>query len=162
MPLLPSCGVDACPSTATPHIDYVPQSCGLLPGRCLRLHRCLTAACLPPLSSCTLQAREAGQEVEKKKPVVVKYGINHITQLVESGKAQCVGELGCCTLLAAALMSGALPAQNGCISRAAAVVWLNCAVERSQRWVQHSTQSAVHAALGSTATRHVTFGPGQL
>jgi len=35
-------------------------------------------------------AREAGQEVEKKKPVVVKYGINHITQLVESGKAQCV------------------------------------------------------------------------
>jgi large subunit ribosomal protein L7Ae len=36
------------------------------------------------------QAREAGQEVEKKKPVVVKYGINHITQLVESGKAQCV------------------------------------------------------------------------
>lgn len=35
-------------------------------------------------------AREAGQEVEAKKPVVVKYGINHITQLVESGKAQCV------------------------------------------------------------------------
>lgn len=32
----------------------------------------------------------AGQEVESKKPVVVKYGINHITQLVESGKAQCV------------------------------------------------------------------------
>ena len=35
-------------------------------------------------------AREAGGEVEKKKPVVVKYGINHITQLVESGKAQAV------------------------------------------------------------------------
>ncbi len=26
--------------------------------------------------------------------MVVKYGINHITQLVESGKAQCVGECG--------------------------------------------------------------------
>jgi ribosomal protein L7Ae-like RNA K-turn-binding protein len=35
-------------------------------------------------------AREAGGEGEKKKPVVVKYGINHITQLVESGKAQAV------------------------------------------------------------------------
>ena len=34
--------------------------------------------------------RAAGQEVEKKKPVVVKFGINHVTQLVESGKAQCV------------------------------------------------------------------------
>jgi large subunit ribosomal protein L7Ae len=32
----------------------------------------------------------AGTDVEKKKPVVVKYGINHITQLVESGKAQAV------------------------------------------------------------------------
>lgn len=31
-----------------------------------------------------------GKEVEKKKPIVVKYGINHITQLVESGKAQMV------------------------------------------------------------------------
>lgn len=28
--------------------------------------------------------------MEKKKPVVVKYGINHITTLVESGKAQLV------------------------------------------------------------------------
>ncbi|KAI3430727.1 hypothetical protein D9Q98_005313 [Chlorella vulgaris] len=36
------------------------------------------------------EAREAGTDVEKKKPVVVKYGINHITQLVESGKAQAV------------------------------------------------------------------------
>jgi large subunit ribosomal protein L7Ae len=36
------------------------------------------------------EARTAGQEVEKKKPVVVKYGINHITTLIESGKAQLV------------------------------------------------------------------------
>eukprot|EP00198_Chlamydomonas_reinhardtii_P007627 XP_001696964.1 ribosomal protein L7a [Chlamydomonas reinhardtii] len=35
-------------------------------------------------------AREAGKEAEKKKPVVVKYGLNHITTLVESGKAQMV------------------------------------------------------------------------
>jgi large subunit ribosomal protein L7Ae len=36
------------------------------------------------------EARAAGKEPEKKKPVVVKYGINHITNLVESGKAQMV------------------------------------------------------------------------
>lgn len=36
------------------------------------------------------QAREAGETVDKKKPVVVKYGINHITTLVEQGKAQLV------------------------------------------------------------------------
>ena len=30
------------------------------------------------------------QDVEKKKPVVVKYGLNHVTQLVESGEAQLV------------------------------------------------------------------------
>lgn len=30
------------------------------------------------------------QEVDKKKPVVVKYGLNHVTQLVESGEAQLV------------------------------------------------------------------------
>jgi large subunit ribosomal protein L7Ae len=30
------------------------------------------------------------QEPEKKKPLVVKYGLNHITSLVESGKAQLV------------------------------------------------------------------------
>ena len=118
----------------------------------------------PPLSSCTLQAREAGQEVEKKKPVVVKYGINHITQLVESGKAQCVGELGCCTLLAAAssaLMSGALRAQNGCISRAAAVLRLNCAVGRSQRWVQHSTQECGAGSTGQhcNAACHIWTRP---
>lgn len=35
-------------------------------------------------------AREAGKEADKKKPVVVKYGINHITHLVESGKASMV------------------------------------------------------------------------
>ncbi|KAJ9505657.1 hypothetical protein QJQ45_026867, partial [Haematococcus lacustris] len=36
------------------------------------------------------EARAAGKEVDKKKPIVVKYGINHITNLVESGKAQMV------------------------------------------------------------------------
>lgn len=36
------------------------------------------------------EARAAGKDVEKKKPIVVKYGINHITQLVEAGKAQLV------------------------------------------------------------------------
>eukprot|EP00983_Pelagomonas_calceolata_P000260 8515-Pelagomonas_calceolata.AAC.4 len=36
------------------------------------------------------EARAAGKEADKKKPVVVKYGINHITQLIESGKAQMV------------------------------------------------------------------------
>ncbi len=36
------------------------------------------------------EARAAGKEADKKKPVVVKYGINHITSLVESGKAQLV------------------------------------------------------------------------
>ncbi len=36
------------------------------------------------------EARAAGKEPEKKKPIVVKYGINHITNLVESGKAQLV------------------------------------------------------------------------
>ena len=32
----------------------------------------------------------AGEQAEKKKPVVVKFGINHITTLVEEGKAQMV------------------------------------------------------------------------
>ena len=36
------------------------------------------------------EARASGKEVEKKKPVVVKYGINHVTTLVEQGKAQLV------------------------------------------------------------------------
>ncbi|GAB4820275.1 hypothetical protein N2152v2_007321 [Parachlorella kessleri] len=36
------------------------------------------------------EARTAGKEVEKKKPVVVKFGLNHITTLVEQGKAQLV------------------------------------------------------------------------
>ena len=36
------------------------------------------------------EAREGGKTVEKKKPVVVKYGLNHITTLVEEGKAQLV------------------------------------------------------------------------
>lgn len=30
------------------------------------------------------------QETNKKKPVVVKYGLNHVTQLIESGEAQLV------------------------------------------------------------------------
>merc|ERR1712205_199891 len=36
------------------------------------------------------EAEAAGKEVESKKPVVVKFGINHITYLVEQGKAQLV------------------------------------------------------------------------
>jgi large subunit ribosomal protein L7Ae len=36
------------------------------------------------------EARAAGKEAEKKKPIVVKYGINHITTLIEAGKAQMV------------------------------------------------------------------------
>mmetsp|Transcript_11379 Transcript_11379/g.19953 ORF Transcript_11379/g.19953 Transcript_11379/m.19953 type:complete len:262 (-) Transcript_11379:492-1277(-) len=36
------------------------------------------------------EARVAGKEVEKKKPIVVKFGINHITTLIETGKAQMV------------------------------------------------------------------------
>lgn len=47
------------------------------------------------LFSCRLKAEAearaaGGKEPEKKKPIVVKYGINHITHLVESGKAQMV------------------------------------------------------------------------
>ena len=38
----------------------------------------------------TAQAEAAGKGVESKKPVVVKFGINHITYLVEQGKAQLV------------------------------------------------------------------------
>ena len=36
------------------------------------------------------QAEAAGADVESKKPVVVKFGINHITYLIEQGKAQLV------------------------------------------------------------------------
>ncbi|KAG1669054.1 hypothetical protein FOA52_003972 [Chlamydomonas sp. UWO 241] len=36
------------------------------------------------------EARAAGKEADKKKPIVVKFGINHITQLIESGKASMV------------------------------------------------------------------------
>jgi len=35
-------------------------------------------------------AKAAGQTVESKKPVVLKYGLNHITALVEQNKAQLV------------------------------------------------------------------------
>jgi len=35
-------------------------------------------------------AVSAGKEPEKKKPMVVKYGLNHITTLIEAGKAQMV------------------------------------------------------------------------
>merc|ERR1711924_504406 len=35
-------------------------------------------------------AQEKGQTVDKKKPVVIKYGLNHVTQLIEAGKAQLV------------------------------------------------------------------------
>jgi len=36
------------------------------------------------------EAEKEGKSVEGKKPVVVKFGINHITYLVEQGKAQLV------------------------------------------------------------------------
>ncbi len=36
------------------------------------------------------EAREKGTKADKKKPVVVKYGLNHITHLVETGKAKLV------------------------------------------------------------------------
>lgn len=36
------------------------------------------------------EAREGGKTVDKKKPVVVKFGLNHITTLIENGKAQLV------------------------------------------------------------------------
>lgn len=36
------------------------------------------------------EAEKAGSVVESKKPVVVKYGLNHITYLIEQGKAQLV------------------------------------------------------------------------
>lgn len=36
------------------------------------------------------EAREKGVAVDKKKPVLVKFGLNHITELVEAGKAQLV------------------------------------------------------------------------
>ena len=36
------------------------------------------------------EAQAAGKEVKKKNPTVVKFGINHITQLVEQQKAQLV------------------------------------------------------------------------
>ena len=35
-------------------------------------------------------AQSKDKPVEKKRPVVVKYGLNHITNLVEAGKAQLV------------------------------------------------------------------------
>lgn len=73
----------------------------------MHLHAHLMLALLPPASKRSKPApltciptrthrrtpvppHAAGKEVEKKKPVVVKYGINHITTLVESGKAQLV------------------------------------------------------------------------
>jgi len=36
------------------------------------------------------KAEEEGKTVESKKPIVVKFGLNHITYLVEQGKAQLV------------------------------------------------------------------------
>lgn len=59
-------------------------------------HVCKQLTCTCPHSHTThrlkaeAEARAAGKEADKKKPVVVKYGINHITQLIESGKAQMV------------------------------------------------------------------------
>ncbi len=39
---------------------------------------------------CRSQMMGDALQVEKKRPVVVKYGINHVTSLVEQGKAQLV------------------------------------------------------------------------
>jgi len=36
------------------------------------------------------EQKKEGKEVEKKKPIMVKYGLNHVTSLVEKGKAQLV------------------------------------------------------------------------
>ena len=36
------------------------------------------------------EARAAGGEADKKKPLVVKFGLNHVTHLVETGKAALV------------------------------------------------------------------------
>lgn len=41
-------------------------------------------------ASIQAEARAAGKEPEKKKPVVVKFGLNHVTHLVETGKASLV------------------------------------------------------------------------
>merc|ERR1712139_682028 len=38
----------------------------------------------------TAQAKKDGQEVKSKKPVVIKYGLNHVTQLIEEKKAKLV------------------------------------------------------------------------
>ena len=36
------------------------------------------------------EARAGGGEADKKKPLVVKFGLNHVTHLVETGKATLV------------------------------------------------------------------------
>ncbi|PRQ31721.1 putative 50S ribosomal protein L30e [Rosa chinensis] len=36
------------------------------------------------------QAETEGKTVEAKKPIVVKYGLNHVTYLIEQNKAQLV------------------------------------------------------------------------
>lgn len=38
----------------------------------------------------TAQSEKAGSTVDSKKPVVVKFGLNHVTYLIEQGKAQLV------------------------------------------------------------------------
>merc|ERR1711865_719295 len=38
----------------------------------------------------TAESEKAGSNVDSKKPVVVKFGLNHITYLIEQGKAQLV------------------------------------------------------------------------
>lgn len=48
------------------------------------------AVCALPLLCIPLVPLFTAQEPEKKKPLVVKFGLNHVTTLVESGKAQLV------------------------------------------------------------------------
>jgi hypothetical protein len=57
--------------------------------------RALPSCSHSPLRHARARARAAPQEPEKKKPLVVKYGLNHITTLVESGKAQMVRACEC-------------------------------------------------------------------
>lgn len=50
----------------------------------------VAVSCFTPACCAQAEARAAGKEAEKKKPVVVKFGLNHVTHLVETGKASLV------------------------------------------------------------------------
>lgn len=69
--------------TAAPHHAVMCSCCTSLPRLPLPS---------PPLKKQkpTPTTKTPRQEPEKKKPLVVKFGLNHVTTLVESGKAQLV------------------------------------------------------------------------